>query len=126
MEFVNTLYCSNCLTDASLFIGGAAGWAARCPECEGTLLTEFKNLNKEQQLKIEKTAEDVITVSGSIGDTLGGIFSIGAILFVYIFALFLGTFVCLILIGLFIIALPFLIVGVIGYGIYKLGQYILF
>ena len=77
-------------------------------------------------MKIEKTAENVITVSGSIGDALGGIFSMGAILFIYIFVLFLVVVVCILFLGLSILALPFLIVGSTGYGIYKLGQYILF
>lgn len=74
-------------------------------------------------MKIEKTAEDTITVRGSIGDIFGGILSMGIVLFAYLFTLFLVAVVCIILLGLFIIALPFLALWGIGYGFYKLGNW---
>lgn len=81
-------------------------------------------------MKIEKTfTEDggsKYKISGSIGELFGGILSCGLALITYLFALSLGIFVCFILLGLFILTLPFLIIGGIGYGIHKLGQYILF
>ncbi len=59
--YVETLYCCECLTDHSLFVGGSSERPARCPKCGGTLLTEFKNLSKAKQMEIKHEGKYLVT-----------------------------------------------------------------
>ncbi len=70
-------------------------------------------------MKIEKTAPDTITVSGSIGDTAGGILSAGIILTGYFLGLLILVFIGLFVLVIIVLLSPLIILAGIGYGIYK-------
>lgn len=85
-------------------------------------------------MKIEKTftadGGSECKISGSLGgnvwDVIGGILTASVLLAAYFFVSVIIIVVFLVVVAIGVCAIPFGIVAGIGYGIYKLLEYILF